>query len=438
MNTRNPSPAKTAFHTIIYLSLSIAIAEQISIHLFDNLSSRIEMFSDFANLESFRLMLGAVAFPVTVLIHGPYPILPVTVIATIFSYLLHGLSTFFATGSPEAFLAYPEAVFMLSYGFLLYLYCKAEKYTLTGSSAFILILIDYISNALELFVRIGESSFTSSLQAPIFFIAIMRALIFFVLYLIMKKYRIQVITHEESERYQNMLFIITRLGEERTWIEKCKVSIESLMNRAYTLYQKKILSGPPTEETRELLDIANQIHEIKKEYNLVLRGLSEAFDENRLDDGMKLDQILNAVELATSRSMSDGRELNITYDLEEIFFTRRHYQMISIFRNLVTNAIEAADGDIINIHIHDCFKDDKVVFEITDDGSGIPPENLNLIFNAGFSTKINYETGEVSRGLGLNLLYSLITEDWNGDITVTSRPGKTTFTIQIPKQLLIS
>ena len=327
---------------------------------------------------------------------------------------------------------------MLSYGFLLYLYCKAEKYTLTGSSAFILILIDYISNALALFVRIGESSFTSSLQAPIFFIAIMRALIFFVLYLIMKKYRIQVITHEESERYQNMLFIITRLGEERTWIEKCKVSIESLMNRAYTLYQKKILSGPPTEETRELLDIANQIHEIKKEYNLVLRGLSEAFDENRLDDGMKLDQILNAVELATSRSMSDGRELNITYDLEEIFFTRRHYQMISIFRNLVTNAIEAADGDIINIHIHDCFKDDMVVFEITDDGSGIPPENLNLIFNAGFSTKINYETGEVSRGLGLNLLYSLITEDWNGDITVTSRPGKTTFTIQIPKQLLIS
>ena len=76
------------------------------------------------------------------------------------------------------------------------------------------------------------------------------------------------------------------------------------------------------------------------------------------------------------------------------------------------------------------------MFEITDNGPGIPRENLTQIFNPGFSTKINFQTGEISRGLGLNLVEDVVKNQLQGSIRVESRPGETTFYISIPKNQL--
>ena len=76
------------------------------------------------------------------------------------------------------------------------------------------------------------------------------------------------------------------------------------------------------------------------------------------------------------------------------------------------------------------------MFEITDNGPGILKENIEQIFNPGFSTKINFQTGEISRGLGLNLVEDIVKNQFNGTILVESRPGKTTFSITIPKEQL--
>ena len=76
------------------------------------------------------------------------------------------------------------------------------------------------------------------------------------------------------------------------------------------------------------------------------------------------------------------------------------------------------------------------MIEICDNGPGIAKEDLPEIFHPGFSTKINYSTGEISRGLGLNLVQDLITSQLHGSICVASSPGNTTFTIQIPKNEL--
>jgi two-component system sensor histidine kinase YcbA len=81
-------------------------------------------------------------------------------------------------------------------------------------------------------------------------------------------------------------------------------------------------------------------------------------------------------------------------------------------------------------------QDGNYVFEITDNGPGIPKENIDQIFNPGFSTKINFQTGEISRGLGLNLVEDIVRNQFNGTILVESQPGKTTFFITIPKEQL--
>ena len=54
----------------------------------------------------------------------------------------------------------------------------------------------------------------------------------------------------------------------------------------------------------------------------------------------------------------------------------------------------------------------------------------------GFSTKINYETGQVSRGLGLSLVKDIVETQLGGSIDVHSENGCTEFIMRIPKQNL--
>ncbi|MBI3787346.1 MAG: PAS domain-containing sensor histidine kinase, partial [Ignavibacteriales bacterium] len=68
----------------------------------------------------------------------------------------------------------------------------------------------------------------------------------------------------------------------------------------------------------------------------------------------------------------------------------------------------------------------KIAF--SDNGIGIPKENLNKIFDAFFTTK-----GKVSGvGLGLSVSYGIIGQH-RGSISVTSRVGEgSTFTVALP------
>jgi signal transduction histidine kinase len=69
----------------------------------------------------------------------------------------------------------------------------------------------------------------------------------------------------------------------------------------------------------------------------------------------------------------------------------------------------------------------RIVFG--DDGRGIAPENLPKIFDPFFTT--GRDRG--GTGLGLHIVYNLVTARLHGSIEVESRPGRgTQFTIHIP------
>jgi signal transduction histidine kinase len=69
----------------------------------------------------------------------------------------------------------------------------------------------------------------------------------------------------------------------------------------------------------------------------------------------------------------------------------------------------------------------RIVFE--DDGKGIAPQHLPKIFDPFFTT--GRDRG--GTGLGLHIVYNLITARLQGSIDVESRPGEgTRFTILIP------
>jgi signal transduction histidine kinase len=74
---------------------------------------------------------------------------------------------------------------------------------------------------------------------------------------------------------------------------------------------------------------------------------------------------------------------------------------------------------------------EAVEIKVRDNGSGIPPEIRDKLFQPFFTTK---PTGE-GTGLGLSISYDIITQQHGGTITVESEPGAyTEFTIRLPRR----
>jgi signal transduction histidine kinase len=72
----------------------------------------------------------------------------------------------------------------------------------------------------------------------------------------------------------------------------------------------------------------------------------------------------------------------------------------------------------------------EVEIRVRDNGSGIPLEHRNKLFQPFFTTK---PTGE-GTGLGLSISYDIVTQQHGGTIAVDSRVGDfTEFTIRLPR-----
>ena len=104
-------------------------------------------------------------------------------------------------------------------------------------------------------------------------------------------------------------------------------------------------------------------------------------------------------------------------------------QLNQVFMNILNNACEAIEGEG-DIHIRTYLENDQIYIKISDNGVGIPLENLEKIFDPGFTTK----GVKVGIGLGLSIGYKIM-EDHGGSIQVESEVGKgTTVTIRLPVQ----
>ncbi len=100
-----------------------------------------------------------------------------------------------------------------------------------------------------------------------------------------------------------------------------------------------------------------------------------------------------------------------------------------IFLNLINNSFAAMDdGGYLNIAAK-CNEDkSSVSVTVTDDGGGIPEDDMKRIFDPFFSTK----TKKGGTGLGLSITYGLI-QKIGGKIDVESEVGKgTSFTVTLP------
>jgi signal transduction histidine kinase len=136
-----------------------------------------------------------------------------------------------------------------------------------------------------------------------------------------------------------------------------------------------------------------------------------------------LNDIIRDVLTRLSEEPSVKRETDLAGSLPLVLVDAD--QVGQVFLNLVVNAVEAMpEGGTLTIHTRST--GDAIVTSFTDTGIGIPPENLEKIFQPLFTTK--------TKGIGLGLAVSRrLIEANGGTLVVESRPGEgSTFTVTIP------
>ena len=103
-------------------------------------------------------------------------------------------------------------------------------------------------------------------------------------------------------------------------------------------------------------------------------------------------------------------------------------EMQQVFLNLINNAVDAMERQGGEIVVATRREKNQLVIEVRDTGPGIPPANLDRIFDPFYTTK---PVGK-GTGLGLSICYGII-KKMGGDISVDSTMDEgTTFVIKIP------
>jgi signal transduction histidine kinase len=101
-------------------------------------------------------------------------------------------------------------------------------------------------------------------------------------------------------------------------------------------------------------------------------------------------------------------------------------ELNQVWTNLIDNAIFALEKNG-TLTIETVCDDKNITVSIIDNGAGISKEIISRIFDPFFTTK---KQGE-GTGIGLDLVNRIIKRH-NGDIKVTSEPGRTRFSVSIP------
>jgi signal transduction histidine kinase len=105
-------------------------------------------------------------------------------------------------------------------------------------------------------------------------------------------------------------------------------------------------------------------------------------------------------------------------------------ELNQVWTNLIDNAADAvADVSEGIVTLRTAELEGGVVVEVEDNGSGIPADIVDRIFDAFFTTK---PPGS-GTGLGLDISHGIISDRHRGELTVESIPGRTVFRVVIPR-----
>lgn len=189
------------------------------------------------------------------------------------------------------------------------------------------------------------------------------------------------------------------------------------------------------EETKNLVELMND--QLSVASTLIKNFKEVAVDQNNIDiREIELNSYMNKV-MDTVKPKFKPTNIDLFLECEEgLSISTQPGAFSQVISNLLLNSLIHAydENEVGMVQIKCTQQNDKAVVEISDDGKGISEENLQKIFDPFFTTK----RGSGGSGLGLSIVYNIVTEALGGKIEAWSEVGKgTKFTLTLPIVLTV-
>ncbi|MBS4209135.1 ATP-binding protein [Bacillus sp. FJAT-50079] len=377
--------------------------------------------------EAFRFGLGSITFFLLILIRTPTSFVRTGLITgiTVVCFRLFGDTIIDSTpfwislkSHLPAFLFY--FLFALGFGMI-----KIEKYKTSPLLLGVLAAgLEFIGNSAEHLMRywllihknVGFQEWT--LLAGV---ALLRS------YFVVGLYSSITVT-EQKKRLQEMLEVGSELYAETLYLQKSMDHIEQITASSHDLY-RKLKKKDLQDLSIQALLITQEIHEVKKDSQRILSGISKISIQNN-KDVFSLSDVLHFVVTANEKYCKLlGKATTVTLLMHTDFETDQQVPLLALLNNLVANAVESiTNNGHVDIHIFEELT--YTHFVIKDSGKGIPSEDFSIIFEPGYTTKFN-DQGVASTGIGLSHVREIV-QTLEGSIQVNSSNDGTTFHVQIP------
>jgi len=244
----------------------------------------------------------------------------------------------------------------------------------------------------------------------------------------------------ESEKMASLGGLVAGVAHEINTPVGIAVSAASYLQDRTTAAREKLERGELAREdvrsylddaarsARLLLSNANRAAQLVKSFKQV--AIDQTSDERRqFDLRQYIEETLHSLQ-----PKLNGTRLAVHVDCPDgIRMDSYPGPLAQVFTNLVLNSLQHAfeAGAPGNIRVAaEMAEGDEVVLRYEDDGRGIPPALHHSIFEPFFTTR----RASGGSGLGLHLVYNIVTSRLNGSIEVRSRNGGgTMFLLRLPR-----
>ncbi len=231
------------------------------------------------------------------------------------------------------------------------------------------------------------------------------------------------INFSHQQKLSSLGFLSTSIAHEiKNHLGALRIILERLIDKFYAN------KSDEDEDKKHIILIYNELLSCINVPERLLK-LSRAVEDKKqeIDCGSAIKDVLGLLDF---EAKSKGINIEFTLPSSPLYISGNEADFKMAIINLILNALKAMDANgILTIKAENTNKRIKLSFN--DTGVGIPPQNINRIFEPFFSD--GRENQQKGNGLGLAITKSIV-EKSGGNISVTSKVGVgSCFTLSFPQ-----
>ena len=233
-------------------------------------------------------------------------------------------------------------------------------------------------------------------------------------------------TEQEKEERERRLFVSNVSHELRTPLTSVKSYLEALDEGALTEPVAPDFIKVSLDETNRMMRMVTDLLHLSR-----IDNATSHLDVELINFTAFITFILNRFDKMKSQDEEKKYELVRDYPITSVWIEIDTDKMTQVIDNILNNAIKySPDGGKITVNMKTT--DDQMILSISDQGLGIPKEDLPKIFDRFYRVDKARSRAEGGRGLGLAIAKEIIKQH-KGFIWAKSEYGKgSTFTIVLP------